>query len=94
MNPEEAVRAHLDLEARVSVGTHFGCFQLTDEGIDDPVIELAAARERHGVPPQGFQVLETGETRHFRLRAELLPEGAQCRRAASGRRIEVKIEER
>jgi L-ascorbate metabolism protein UlaG (beta-lactamase superfamily) len=63
MNPEEAVRAHLDLEPRVSVGTHFGCFQLTDEGIDDPVTDLAAARQRHGVDPGAFQVLETGETR-------------------------------
>ena len=32
MNPEEAVRAHLDLGARVSIGMHFGTFQLTDEG--------------------------------------------------------------
>jgi L-ascorbate metabolism protein UlaG (beta-lactamase superfamily) len=65
MNPEDAVRAHLDLDAKVSVATHFGCFQLTDEGIDDPPLELAAARERHGVPPAAFQVLETGETRVF-----------------------------
>jgi L-ascorbate metabolism protein UlaG (beta-lactamase superfamily) len=65
MNPEDAVRAHLDLAAKVSVGTHFGCFQLTDEGIDDPPLELAAARERHGVLPAAFQVLETGETRVF-----------------------------
>ena len=63
MNPEEAVRAHLDLQARLSVGTHFGCFQLSDEGIDDPLIELAAARARHGVAREAFQVLETGETR-------------------------------
>jgi L-ascorbate metabolism protein UlaG (beta-lactamase superfamily) len=65
MDPEEAVRAHLDLSARISVGTHFGCFQLTDEGIDDPVIELATARGRHAVPTESFQVLETGETRVF-----------------------------
>jgi L-ascorbate metabolism protein UlaG (beta-lactamase superfamily) len=65
MNPDDAVRAHLDLEAKMSVGTHFGCFQLTDEGIDDPPRELAAARERHGVPSDAFQVLETGETRLF-----------------------------
>ena len=65
MNPDDAVRAHLDLDARVSVATHFGCFQLTDEGIDDPPLELAAARERHGVPAAAFQVLETGETRLF-----------------------------
>ncbi len=65
MNPDDAVRAHIDLEAKVSVGTHFGCFQLTDEGIDDPPLELAAARGRHGVSADAFQVLETGETRLF-----------------------------
>jgi L-ascorbate metabolism protein UlaG (beta-lactamase superfamily) len=65
MDPADAVQAHRDLEPEVSIGTHFGCFQLTDEGIDDPVIELAAARERRGVSPDSFQVLETGETRLF-----------------------------
>jgi len=65
MDPKEAVRAHLDLEARVSVGTHFGCFPFTDEELDDPLIELALARARHGVPREAFQVLETGETRRF-----------------------------
>lgn len=65
MNPEDAVRAHLDLAAQVSVATHFGCFQLTDEGIDDPPRELAIARDRLGVAPETFQVLETGETRLF-----------------------------
>jgi len=65
MNPEDAVQAHLDLEARVSIGTHFGCFQLTDEGIDDPPVELAAACQRYGISPDDFFVLETGETRVF-----------------------------
>jgi L-ascorbate metabolism protein UlaG (beta-lactamase superfamily) len=63
MNPDDAVRAHMDLQAKRSIGTHFGCFQLTDEGIDDPPRELAAARQRHGVSPDAFAVLETGETR-------------------------------
>jgi L-ascorbate metabolism protein UlaG (beta-lactamase superfamily) len=71
MNPEDAVRAHLDLDPKVSVGTHFGCFQLTDEGIDDPPLELAAARERHGVSPAAFQILETGETRLFEGQGEV-----------------------
>jgi L-ascorbate metabolism protein UlaG (beta-lactamase superfamily) len=62
MNPEEAVRAHLDLEARMSIGTHYGCFQLTDEGIDDPIRELEIARRRHGVPADRFRALETGAT--------------------------------
>ncbi len=37
MNPEEAVRAHLDLGAHRSVGMHFGTFQLTDEAIHAPL---------------------------------------------------------
>jgi len=65
MNPDDAVRAHVDLAAKISVGSHFGCFRLTDEGIEDPVIDLAAARQAHGVAPLAFQVLETGETRVF-----------------------------
>ncbi len=65
MNPDDAVRAHLDLHSHWSVATHFGCFQLTDEGINDPPLELATARERHGVAPEQFVVLETGETRLF-----------------------------
>jgi L-ascorbate metabolism protein UlaG (beta-lactamase superfamily) len=65
MNPEDSVRAHLDLESLLSVGTHFGCFQLTDEGIDEPPLALAAALEQHRLRPEVFQVLETGETRLF-----------------------------
>ena len=62
MNPDEAVRAHLDLGTRLSIATHFGCFQLTDEGIDDPVRELGVALRAHEVAPAKFRVLETGET--------------------------------
>jgi len=65
MDPGDAVRAHLDLGARVSIATHYGCFQLTDEGIDDPVRELAGARARLGVTAAQFQVLEVGETRLY-----------------------------
>jgi len=68
MDPDDAVRAHLDLGAAVSIATHFGCFQLTDEAIDDPVRELAAALQRHSVAPARFQVLEVGETRRFPAR--------------------------
>jgi L-ascorbate metabolism protein UlaG (beta-lactamase superfamily) len=62
MNPDDAVHAHLDLGAKLSIATHFGCFQLTDEGIDDPVRELGLALRAHAVDPTGFRVLETGET--------------------------------
>ena len=65
MDPVEAVQAHFDLQARRSIGTHFGCFQLTDEGIDEPVRELAVARRRHGIRDDAFIALETGETHRF-----------------------------
>lgn len=62
MNAEEAVRAHLDVGARVSLGMHFGTFQLTDEAIDEPVRALARARLDHGVPDDAFRTLGFGET--------------------------------
>ena len=67
MNPADAVQAHLDLRTPLSIATHFGCFQLTDEGIDEPVTALAAARQAHNLSSDAFQVLETGETRTFGL---------------------------
>ncbi|MFI5361292.1 MAG: MBL fold metallo-hydrolase [Elusimicrobiota bacterium] len=62
VNPDEAVRAHLDLGSRVSVGMHFGTFHLTDEGIDDPVAALAASRRERGVPDAAFPALHNGLT--------------------------------
>jgi L-ascorbate metabolism protein UlaG (beta-lactamase superfamily) len=65
MNPEEAVRAHLDLRPRVSIAMHFGTFQLTDEGIDEPLRALERARDAHRVTADAFRVLDFGETRLF-----------------------------
>ena len=66
MDPADAVRAHLELGARRSIATHFGCFQLTDEGIDQPVQDLAEARRRAGVSAAAFATLVPGETRVYR----------------------------
>ena len=68
MNPDEAVRAHLAVRARQSLGMHFGTFQLTDEGIDAPLRALAAARTAHGVAAKAFTTLDFGETRLVKLR--------------------------
>src|SRR5262245_39590113 len=62
MNPEEAVRANRDLNPRVSLGMHFGTFQLTDEGIDDPPRALENARTGAGIAPADFKVLDFGES--------------------------------
>lgn len=60
MNPDDAVRAHLDLGARRSLGIHFNAFQLTDEAIDQPVKDLQAALKEHAVPTAAFVVLKEG----------------------------------
>ena len=60
MNPEEAVKAHLDLASDLSIGIHHSTVQLTDEAIDEPAAALARALEEHDVEPQRFQVLDPG----------------------------------
>jgi L-ascorbate metabolism protein UlaG (beta-lactamase superfamily) len=70
MDPDEAVRAHLALGARRGLGMHFGTFAgLTDEAIDAPEAALAAAREEHGVPSEGFGTLAFGATLAFEAAA-------------------------
>ena len=62
MNPAEAVQAHLDLEASESVGMHFGTFQLTTEGIDEPLRALEDACRAKSIPPSRFRTLGFGES--------------------------------
>jgi L-ascorbate metabolism protein UlaG (beta-lactamase superfamily) len=62
MNPAEAVQAHLDLRAQQSVAMHFGTFQLTPEGIDEPVRELEKALRERGVPLERFRAIAPGES--------------------------------
>jgi L-ascorbate metabolism protein UlaG (beta-lactamase superfamily) len=62
LNPAEAVQAHVDLGAPRSVGMHFGTFQLTLEGIDDPIVALEAELAARGMSRDEFRAPEFGET--------------------------------
>jgi L-ascorbate metabolism protein UlaG (beta-lactamase superfamily) len=62
MNPAEAVQAHLDLEASESIGMHFGTFQLTTEGIDEPLRALEEACRARDIPRSRFRTLRLGES--------------------------------
>jgi len=63
INPQEAVRVHQEIGARQSLGIHWGTFEgLTDEPLDQPPRDLAAAREAAGLSPEEFFVLRHGET--------------------------------
>lgn len=59
IDPEEAVRAHLDLDATTSVGMHYGTFPQADDGIDEPLEALRAAKTKLGV--EAFRTLTFGE---------------------------------
>jgi L-ascorbate metabolism protein UlaG (beta-lactamase superfamily) len=62
MNPQEAVAAHLDLEAGASLAIHHGTLKLTNEAIDDPLSALDEALIRRGVRPERFRALACGES--------------------------------
>jgi N-acyl-phosphatidylethanolamine-hydrolysing phospholipase D len=65
LDPEEAVRAALDLDARRAVAMHFGTFDLSDEPLDEPPIRFRAAARDQGLDPESAWVLKIGETRPF-----------------------------
>jgi len=65
MNPEEAVRCHMDLQSKNSIGIHWGTFQLTGEEILEPPQRVAAALKDNGLEEDAFIVLEHGETKVF-----------------------------
>ena len=65
VNPAEAVQIHADLNAKRSVGIHWGTFELTDESLDQPPIDLVDARRAKGLADADFFVLAVGETRRL-----------------------------
>lgn len=62
VNEEEAVRIHLDVKSRLSIGVHWGTFRLCDDPIDAPVDGLPAARARMSVPDDAFVLPVLGRT--------------------------------
>ncbi len=60
MNPAEAVRVHTETGTRRSLAMHWGTFQLTDEGREEPVLALEKARNGAGLGPGAFEVLPIG----------------------------------
>ena len=76
MNPEEAMQAHVDLQASLSIAMHYGTFQLTTEGIDEPLRRLEAAHQAMRVQETAFRALCFGESLHRRA---LSPGPESCR---------------
>ena len=61
MNPADAVQAFRDLDAEAAIGIHWGTFQLTNEKVDQPAVDLGAALAEAGIEPGRFRALRPGE---------------------------------
>jgi L-ascorbate metabolism protein UlaG (beta-lactamase superfamily) len=62
INPAEAVQAHQDLKSKLSIGTHFGTFHLTNEGIEEPITDLKKALEEKKLAQEAFVAPKNGQT--------------------------------
>ena len=63
MNPDESVQALQLCGAAQAFGHHWGTFHLTNEGVEQPAIDLTAALAKHGIAPERFPALRPGEVR-------------------------------
>ncbi len=67
VDPAEAVQIHRDLNAKTSIGIHWGTFLLSDESADQPPKDLAIAAQ--GLAPGAFTVMAIGQTRQLPRRS-------------------------
>ncbi len=63
MDPAEAVKALELCGAAQALGHHWGTFRLTNEAVEQPAADLAAALAECGVTPERFPALRPGDVR-------------------------------
>jgi L-ascorbate metabolism protein UlaG (beta-lactamase superfamily) len=60
VDPDEAVKILLDLEAKRAIGIHWGSFRLTDEAREEPMALLQQSLKQRGIDQTRFQAAEPG----------------------------------
>ena len=64
-SPEEAVKIHMEVKAKVSIADHYGTFALADDGQHDPAQQLRVALKKFNLPSDQFIMLEEGKAMNF-----------------------------
>ncbi|XP_044279369.1 N-acyl-phosphatidylethanolamine-hydrolyzing phospholipase D isoform X3 [Varanus komodoensis] len=67
VDPEEAVRIHIDVQTKKSLAIHWGTFALANEYYLDPPVKLKEALDRYGLKTEDFFVLKHGESRDINI---------------------------
>ncbi|MEX2364414.1 MAG: MBL fold metallo-hydrolase, partial [Balneolaceae bacterium] len=62
VSPSEAILAHQDVGAEMSIGMHYGTFPLADDGQEDPIIDFNEAMKEYGDDKPDFRILNAGES--------------------------------
>ncbi|MFT5276581.1 MAG: N-acyl-phosphatidylethanolamine-hydrolyzing phospholipase D [Granulosicoccus sp.] len=62
VNPSEALKIHDDVNAKQSIGMHWGTFPLTSEEPGEPVKVLTQEKEEKGITDEQFITLSIGES--------------------------------
>lgn len=62
LNPDEALRTFVDLEAKKAVAMHWGTFILSQEDVDEPINKIKSKLKSYGIKRNDFFILNHGET--------------------------------
>lgn len=61
LDPFEAVKAHTELASKLSIGMHYGTFQLSAEPFAEPIELLEKAKVEASIPKDEFITLDIGK---------------------------------
>ncbi|XP_059140718.1 N-acyl-phosphatidylethanolamine-hydrolyzing phospholipase D-like [Physella acuta] len=61
VDPEEAVKIHMDIKSQTSIGIHWGTFKLSKEFYLEPRQKLAEEVEKQDLSPSSFITVHHGE---------------------------------
>ena len=65
LNPDEALKTFVDLEAKKAVAMHWGTFILGQEGVDEPINAIKSNLKNQDIEESNFLILKHGETIHL-----------------------------